>query len=229
MTRPPEKKQTLLACLDRGIAMVHVDARRPGVKVPLEFAEEPHLRLNLSYRFQIPDLEVTDSGVQATLSFRGQHFHCNLPWSAVFGITSQLTGDGQVWPEDLPIEVGGHLGDSDDGAFALPGTAADPGKPFSEPDAAPVPQRGLRLAGGGRRQRPERKQRAALAAVESEPDAPGGPELVQSEPATSGAGTGAPAQRSDEAPLAPAPLGDGPPGEVPAQPAPSRGHLRLVR
>jgi stringent starvation protein B len=107
--QPPGKKQTLLGYLSRGIAMVHLDARRPGVVVPPEYEGEAHLRLNLSYRFQIPDLEVGEKGVQATLSFRGRHFRCTLPWSAVFGITSQVTGDGQVWPEDLPGEVANHL------------------------------------------------------------------------------------------------------------------------
>lgn len=85
--------------------MVHLDARRPGVVVPAQYASDAHLRLNLSYRYSIPDLEVGDDDVQATLSFGGRPFHCVLPWDAIFGITSQASGDGQVWPEDLPVEV----------------------------------------------------------------------------------------------------------------------------
>lgn len=109
MATPPGKLDTLLGYLDLGVAMIHLDARRPGVLVPPEHAGEAHLRLNLSRRFNIPDLEVTARGVQATLSFRGRHFQCQLPWSAIFGITSQVTGDGQVWPEDLPGEVAHEL------------------------------------------------------------------------------------------------------------------------
>ena len=102
--RVPSKKQTLLAYLQRGVAMVHLDARRPGVTVPPQYAQEAHLRLNLSYRYSIPDFDISEQRVQATLSFGGRPFQCLLPWDAIFGITSHA-GDGQVWPEDLPVEV----------------------------------------------------------------------------------------------------------------------------
>jgi stringent starvation protein B len=100
------KKQTLLYYLSRGVAMLHLDARRAGVVVPPQFVGDPHLRLNLSYRYAIPDLEIDDErGVQATLSFGGSPFQCRMPWPSIFGITSHASGDGQVWPEDLPTEV----------------------------------------------------------------------------------------------------------------------------
>ena len=105
MARAPDKKQTLLGYLSRGVAMVHLDARRSGVTVPPQYAQDAHLRLNLSYRYSIPDLEVSDERVQATLSFGGRPFRCILPWDSIFGITCQASGDGQVWPEDLPSEV----------------------------------------------------------------------------------------------------------------------------
>lgn len=101
----PGKKETLLAFLARGVTMVHLDARRPGVVVPPQYAGDAHLRLNLSYRYSIPDLDINDRHIQATLSFSSRPFRCILPWDAVFGITSHGTGDGQVWPEDLPTEV----------------------------------------------------------------------------------------------------------------------------
>jgi stringent starvation protein B len=101
----PAKKHVLLEYLEHGIAMLHLDARRPGVIVPKQYAHDPHLRLNLSYRYQIRDLDIDDERVQATLSFGGRPFQCIVPWEAIFGITSHATGDGQVWPEDLPAEV----------------------------------------------------------------------------------------------------------------------------
>ncbi|HYY53225.1 MAG TPA: ClpXP protease specificity-enhancing factor SspB [Myxococcales bacterium] len=103
--RVPGKKETLLAYLARGIAMVHLDARRPGVVVPPQYTMDAHLRLNLSYRYGIPDLDISDQRIQATLSFAGRPFRCIIPWPSVFGITCHGTGDGQVWPEDLPVEV----------------------------------------------------------------------------------------------------------------------------
>src|SRR3954467_15021106 len=104
MARTPDKRQTLLHFLERGVTMVHLDARKDGVVVPSQYAQEPHLRLNLSYRYNIPDLEMNDRRVQATLSFGGSPFRCVLPWTSIFGITSHA-GEGQVWPEDLPGEV----------------------------------------------------------------------------------------------------------------------------
>ena len=92
--KPPGKKETLLQFLSRGIAMVHVDARRPGATVPEQYQGEAHLRLNLSYRYAIHDLEIGDERVQATLSFGGISFRCVLPWDCIFGITSHATGDG---------------------------------------------------------------------------------------------------------------------------------------
>ena len=103
--RVPGKKETLLAYLARGIAMVHLDARRPAVVVPPQYAMDAHLRLNLSYRYGIPDLDISEERIRATLSFGGRPFRCLIPWGSVFGITCHGTGDGQVWPEDLPVEV----------------------------------------------------------------------------------------------------------------------------
>jgi stringent starvation protein B len=161
--QPPGKKQTLLGYLSRGIAMVHLDARRPGVVVPPEYEGEAHLRLNLSYRFQIPDLEVGEKGVQATLSFRGRHFRCTLPWSAVFGITSQVTGDGQVWPEDLPGEVANHL--STQKREAEDQTSAHPTTPAAAAAAA-APR--LAAAPDEPDTRSGRRAHARLAAVDRE-------------------------------------------------------------
>jgi stringent starvation protein B len=103
--RSPEKKQTLLAFLSRGVAMVHLDARRPGVMVPEQFKSDGHLRLNLSYRYGLPEFEIGDDEITATLSFSGRPFHCVLPWDAVFAVTSSGTAEGQVWPEDLPTDA----------------------------------------------------------------------------------------------------------------------------
>jgi stringent starvation protein B len=197
--------------------MVHLDARRPGVLVPKEYAEEPHLRLNLSYRFQIPDLEITDRGVQATLSFRGTHFRCQLPWGAVFGITSQQSGDGQVWPEDLPVEVSSHLSAQKRDEAAGPAQ-----REGEEPRAAHGPQA-------------ERRARGALVAVagdegdEDEGDATGAPAAgdrarAEEQPAQEHLpqDRGEPAAEEEREHARGDAQGEEPPG-------PRRGHLRLVR
>ncbi|HEX8818327.1 MAG TPA: ClpXP protease specificity-enhancing factor SspB [Archangium sp.] len=101
----PEKKARLLAELDKGMVMICLDARRPGVLVPPSLRTEAYLRLNLSYRFDPPDLTVGEWGVRCTLSFSGSRFKVAVPWSALFAITSQVTREEWVYPDDMPPEV----------------------------------------------------------------------------------------------------------------------------
>ncbi len=104
-TKVPEKKERLLAALDRGMAMVHLDARRPGVLVPPALKNEPHLLLNLSYRFDPPDLSVNDWGVRSTLTFGGSRFTVAIPWSALYAVSSHVTKEFWMYPEDMPQEL----------------------------------------------------------------------------------------------------------------------------
>jgi len=103
--RASEKKDRLLAALERGLVMVHLDARRPGVLVPAELRCESHLRLHLSYKFIPPDLSVGDWGIRSTLSFSGKRFTVALPWSAIFAVTSKVTHEFWMFPEDMPTEL----------------------------------------------------------------------------------------------------------------------------
>jgi stringent starvation protein B len=103
-TKGPEKKARLLAALDRGMVMIHLDARRPGVIVPPALRAEAYLQLNLSYRFERPDLTVGEWGIRSTLSFSGSRFTVAVPWSALFAITSHVTKERWVYPEDMPAE-----------------------------------------------------------------------------------------------------------------------------
>lgn len=100
-----EKKERLLAALEKGMVMVHLDARRPGVLVPQPLREEAHLRLNISYRFDPPDLSVGEWGVRSTLSFSGSRFTVAIPWSALFAITSHVSKEFWMYPDDMPPEL----------------------------------------------------------------------------------------------------------------------------
>lgn len=100
-----EKKERLLAALEQGMVMIHLDARRPGVLVPKDLQTEAHLRLNLSYRFQPPDLAVGEWGVRSTLSFGGSRFKVAVPWSALFAITAHNTKEFWLYPDDMPQEL----------------------------------------------------------------------------------------------------------------------------
>jgi stringent starvation protein B len=105
MASEADKRETLLRLLAEGMVMVHLDARRPGVKVPRAHRTEALLRLNLSYRFASRDLTVDEDGVRCTLSFSGVPYLCELPLPAIFAVTSHVSGESMVWPESLPSEA----------------------------------------------------------------------------------------------------------------------------
>lgn len=101
----PEKKERLVSALEQGMVMIHLDARRPGVLVPSSLKLEPHLRLNLSYRFDPPDLAISDWGIRSTLSFAGNRYRVAVPWSALFAITSYASKEFWMYPDDMPREL----------------------------------------------------------------------------------------------------------------------------
>ena len=101
-----EKRDAMLELLDRGLVMVHLDPRCEGVVVPEWLSEDPTLRLNIAYGFNLPALDIDEEGIYVVLSFGGQNHGCTLPWSAIFAITlPQEEHDGQVWPSSLPKEL----------------------------------------------------------------------------------------------------------------------------
>ena len=99
------KRDALLAFLDKGMTMVHLDARKEGVVVPRHFVGQQDLRLNLSYRFGGAQMEISDESVEATLTFGGAPFRVIIPFSAMYALTSHVTGAGLVFPESLPEDI----------------------------------------------------------------------------------------------------------------------------
>lgn len=102
----PTKRDAFLAFLREGWVSLHLDARRAGVVVPGSFATEPHLVLQYGRNMPIPipDLEVTDEGVSATLSFSRSPHRTHVPWSAVY-VVACTDGRGILYYEDVPQEV----------------------------------------------------------------------------------------------------------------------------
>lgn len=103
--RPP-KQQAFLALLKEGWTSLHLDARRAGVIVPEAFRGEAHLVLQYGHDLPIPipDLEVDDYGVRATLSFSRTEHLTVVPWSAVYAVAC-VDGRGVLYPEDVPGDV----------------------------------------------------------------------------------------------------------------------------
>ena len=103
--RAAEKREAFLAFLENGLTMLHLDARSPGVDVPVRLRSELHLRLNFSYKFNLSTFIIGEDAVEASLSFDGSPYRCRIPWAAVFGISRQQSGDARIWPEDMPPEL----------------------------------------------------------------------------------------------------------------------------
>jgi stringent starvation protein B len=140
--RPP-KQQAFLALLKEGSTSLHLDARRAGVAVPDALRQEAHLMLQYGYdlAISIPDLEVDEHGVRATLSFsRTPHFTV-IPWSAVYAIAS-VDGRGVLYPEDVPGDVSVMAG-------SAPGEAAEASQPVSAEVAAMAGSKTGKGAGEG--------------------------------------------------------------------------------
>lgn len=73
---------------------VTLDTRRSGVEVPEEFKGRAMLTLLLGndLAVPIPDLDVGEKGITATLSFGREPFRCVIPWDAIYALSS----DGNV-------------------------------------------------------------------------------------------------------------------------------------
>ncbi|HVU50214.1 MAG TPA: ClpXP protease specificity-enhancing factor SspB [Polyangia bacterium] len=95
-----------MALLREGWTSLHLDARRPGVIVPAHLRGEAHLVLQYGHDLpiSIPDLEVDEYGVRATLSFSRTPQLTVVPWSAVYVVACD-DGRGVLYQEDVPEDV----------------------------------------------------------------------------------------------------------------------------
>src|SRR6478609_6132980 len=102
----PSKQDAFLALLGEGWTSLHLDARRPGVTVPAHLRGEAHLVLQYGYDLPIPipDLEVDEQGVRATLSFSKMPQRTFVPWEAVY-VVACVDGRGVLYHEDVPDDV----------------------------------------------------------------------------------------------------------------------------
>jgi stringent starvation protein B len=139
----PSKHEAFLALLREGWTSLHLDARRDGVVVPVRLKGEGHLVLQYGndLPIPIPDLQVDEFGVSATLSFARSPQQTVVPWSAVYVVASD-DGRGVLYHEDIPDDVSviAARGESDvsHGSPDVP--------PSIRPDIAPrpTPTRALR-------------------------------------------------------------------------------------
>lgn len=107
--RSTEKRELFLGLMRLGLTKIYVDARRPGVMVPPKWKDEKALVLEYGYDMPVPirDLNITDDGISAVLSFGRTAEATFVPWTAVFivSMSESVTGVvGKHWAEDTPVE-----------------------------------------------------------------------------------------------------------------------------
>lgn len=102
----PTKREVAEALLERGSVFVHLDPRHEGVSIPAWLRKQPQvvLQVGLAMPIPIPDLEVDEDGVRATLSFNRSPHWCVVPWEAVFALVGE-DGRGRVFLESMPPEI----------------------------------------------------------------------------------------------------------------------------
>lgn len=98
------KKDLLLYLLEKGDAMVCLDARRGDVDVPTNHKGNASLSLILNLNFRRP-LDIFDDGIYATLAFQGRPYQCVIPFDAVWAIFVPSFQEGQVWEASIPSDV----------------------------------------------------------------------------------------------------------------------------
>jgi hypothetical protein len=105
MTPNQTKQKQLLELLQEGPVMVFIDTRCPGVLVPERFRGEPDLKLNFDYAFRIPDFEVREDGLIATLSFSQTPHFCALPFESIWQMVNTKNQKNFAYPESFPLEM----------------------------------------------------------------------------------------------------------------------------
>lgn len=97
-----EKKDHLLRLLEMGTVMIFVDARGDEVQVPVGHQGNPQLPINLDYRFNLYDLEISEDKIEVTLSFNQTPFYCIFPFSKIYAMRCEEAQEVVVFLEELP-------------------------------------------------------------------------------------------------------------------------------
>lgn len=151
-TKPPPKRDVMLALLQHAESVfVNFDPRRDGVVVPAHLKRQPRvvLQYGLNMRIPIPDLDIGEDGIGATLSFEGRPTWTFVPWTAVFAIISQ-DQKGMLWESDLPREIEAeHKKASNPGEAKKSAQPPSSSKGGAKKPAAGKPRPSLRAVDGG--------------------------------------------------------------------------------
>ena len=100
----PSKRTVLDNFLAEGPALVQLDANSEGVDVPSRYQTDSRLVLRLGHGLTPPitDMTIDEVGISVTLTFQGQPYQCQLPWTSIYAIVSAQDQRRMVWPDDVP-------------------------------------------------------------------------------------------------------------------------------
>jgi hypothetical protein len=109
VTTPTETEQKIKAvtvALGAGEMYVRLDARQPGVSVPVGMAKDAALILKFSHRYDPGDVVINEWGIAETLSFGGIRYKVRVPWGAIYEAASNPLNTFWRWsipaaPENL--------------------------------------------------------------------------------------------------------------------------------
>lgn len=96
------KRDQFDAWIREGLVMTIVNTTFPDVRVPAQFVGQVMLRLNFSLRYNVPDFRWDDGGIVCTLSFGGTPFRCEVPWGAIYVLSSRELEQAMVEPRSCP-------------------------------------------------------------------------------------------------------------------------------
>jgi stringent starvation protein B len=95
MTAPQPPTQFFLNMLNHGNVLICLDPRHVDVRVPDEFLDDERLYLEIGFHTPVPmsNLHVNVRRIACMLSFGGQPYFCELPWSSIVSLGNPVTGE----------------------------------------------------------------------------------------------------------------------------------------
>ncbi len=98
------KKDAVEELLSKGDTMLCIDSRQSEIKVPETHRGTADLRLVINLGFRHP-IQTLPDGIEAELLFSGAPYLCWIPYDSLWGVYNPQTGEGYLWPGQLPEEL----------------------------------------------------------------------------------------------------------------------------
>ena len=145
------KKEIIEDLLAKGDTMLCIDSRHSSIQVPDEHCGKVDLRLILNLNFR-HTISLLNDGIEAELLFSGTPHRCWIPYESLWSAYNPQTGEGFLWPGQLPQELHDLFNDDKNDMKKIkeqPQLVFDQGKKTPRPTDKPRPA--LRVIPGGKK------------------------------------------------------------------------------